>query len=582
MSNGHRGIKMDAMQRRDLFAHSRSGLGVLCVMSAFLFPFYESASRDALQQMFALAMLPIAAVLFGLSAIPLAATCVLAATVTLMALAPSAYWGGHIASIAALLLLTVACHLGANLQRHSARLQWLLVAISAAAVINAAEGLLQWFGLASNLWPWVIEPEARGRAFGVFRQPNLFATFLSIGVICTIWLVQLRRVSEAMAWFLLLGITYALTASGSRVGVLELGSLAAAGMVWSRQQRAVITRLMVGPLVMAGLATLTLPFAAKWHGFGFSSALNRAANAGQDLRLVLWSNVLDLIRDRPWTGWGWQEIAYGHYVTIFEHRSSEMVGNAHNLPLQIAVEFGVPVALAFFGLLGWGVCVGKPWRIDGAEEREGVVFESGRQFAWAMLLSVGIHSMLEFPLWYAGFLFLTGIAAGYLLPLGAIAKYSVNYRVWSPRIASVGAVLLIALSVVAWQQFAKVVLVSKTPFNVRQAKVDALAYATDAWLFRGYLDFVELGLIEVTPENASDVRIRAEKLLHLSAEPAVIRPLLLSLWYLGDTEAWRFHAERFCRAFPSTYQRWAKDNNTHPMFLEARGLSEPCRRLLDE
>ena len=52
------------------------------------------------------------------------------------------------------------------------------------------------------------------------------------------------------------------------------------------------------------------------------------------------------------------------------------------------------------------------------------------------------------------------------------------------------------------------------------------------------------------------MRQRTEKLLHFSAEPPVIVPLLASLKLLGDTSAIQFHAERFCRAFPAAYARW--------------------------
>ena len=82
----------------------------------------------------------------------------------------------------------------------------------------------------------------------------------------------------------------------------------------------------------------------------------------------------------------------------------------------------------------------------------------------------------------------------------------------------------------AWYQYAAVLPITKrlSPIigNSTRCCNNCNEYGTsDAWLFRELLDFAELGLVEVTPKNAMDVRKRAEKLLHFSAEPGVIQPL---------------------------------------------------------
>ncbi|NZA01899.1 O-antigen ligase family protein [Ottowia beijingensis] len=79
-------------------------------------------------------------------------------------------------------------------------------------------------------------------------------------------------------------------------------------------------------------------------------------------RLILWRNVLHLIGLKPWTGWGWGELDYAHYITLYEGaRFCHILDNAHNLPLHLAVELGVPVALAVCGLVAWLVWRGRPW-----------------------------------------------------------------------------------------------------------------------------------------------------------------------------------------------------------------------------
>lgn len=89
---------------------------------------------------------------------------------------------------------------------------------------------------------------------------------------------------------------------------------------------------------------------------------------------------------------------YAHYMTLFPgERFCVLLDNAHNLPLHLAVELGVPVAaLLCFAVLAW-VWKARPWSET----------DPARQLAWGILALVGLHSMLEFPLWYGPFQIVT-------------------------------------------------------------------------------------------------------------------------------------------------------------------------------
>ena len=112
-------------------------------------------------------------------------------------------------------------------------------------------------------------------------------------------------------------------------------------------------------------------------------------DVGCGSRRVLWSNVLHLISLKPWWGWGWEELDYAHFMTLYPgERFCDILDNAHNLPLHLAVELGVPVAAGLLALCLWGVWKGRPW----AEH------DRTRLWAWAMLSLIGVHSLLEYPL----------------------------------------------------------------------------------------------------------------------------------------------------------------------------------------
>lgn len=562
----------------DLLENSKNSLGLMCLAAAWLFPFSSGGSRDAMQQMFGLAMFGVASLLFGMTVIPLLSIALLATAILLIAVMPSNYIGGQMAGLAGITLLGVAMHVGAHLQRKPAQLAWLLFAIVIAAFVNALEGLLQLFGLVSGLWPWVVEPEKRGVAFGAFRQQNLFATFLCVGVVCVNWLVQARRLTEAMAWFLLVILVFAITASGSRSGGLELIALAMAGLLWRKQQSSVTTRLQVGPVFLYGLATVLLPIASAWHSISFVTGAARVADVSQDSRLILWRNAIALIRERPWTGWGWREMSYGHYMTLLERRRAESLDNAHNLFLQVAVEFGLPIAFGLMVTLLWLIYVGRPWRVALHSSQINQNNAFARQFAWSILMLIGIHSMVEFPLWFSSFLFLTGLAVGFLQHVSLASIERSKYGLWRTKLGLMGALFLIALACVAWNQYATVLQIYKAPFNDQTAQRAAIAKAeaSSIELFRGHVEFAAISQIKVTPENAPDVRQKAEKLLHFSAEPAVIRQLLESLFYLKDIDAFDFHAERFCRAFPVHFHHWVKEFAAKSTSLDVDKLPKGC------
>lgn len=551
---------------------ARYGLGMLCLITTWAHG-KGIAGQDYVQYITTLFLLSCAVLLFGAQSVLPKFVCAWYVALLIMLGADSTYLAAHIAGLAGLLLAGSAVHMGQHSRYPSTGLPWILTGITIAAVVNALEGLLQWFGLADALWQLMIVPGARGVAFGTFRQPNLFATFLNIGIIATLWLVHLRRLTQAMAWFLVFLQVFAVAASGSRTGSLEIVALALVGLWLARHQRAAITRLMLGAALFLAVAMVVLPVAAQLHGFGFATSVERAAGTGQDTRLLIWHNTLALISQHPWFGWGWREMAYAHYSTLITPKFHDLLNHAHNLPLQLAVEFGVPVALAFCATALWAIYKGQPWKRVITDNYGEASPESHRVFAWLILLDiVGLHSMLEFPLWYAGFLFLAGWATGYLLPPVPARWADSLYNRIAPRAVAAIAIGLIALTAVAWRQYADVIMMGSAPFNDRAAQREALKYGAHAELFRGYVDFSELNLTDVTPDNALAVRKKAEKLLHFSPEPAVIRPLLLSLWYLHDVDALRFHVQRFCQKYPSAFERWSADFADHPM-RAATGLT---------
>ena len=103
----------------------------------------------------------------------------------------------------------------------------------------------------------------------------------------------------------------------------------------------------------------------------------------------------------PWAGVGFGEFNFAWTLTPFPGRPVAFFDHTHNIVLQFAVELGVPLAALVLGLLCWSLLAA--WR---------AAQDSARRAALVMVLMILLHSLLEYPLWYAYFLLPAAFAFG--------------------------------------------------------------------------------------------------------------------------------------------------------------------------
>jgi len=341
----------------------------------------------------------------------------LALCLTVVAAASSAIRGLP-PSIAAGLIAVVLCAsivLVAGAEQsalgNSRAIEIFLGALLAAGSISAAIGCVQ---VINPDWPdgnWIARSGMVGRAVGNLRQPNHLGSLLLWALIALVALSGLGKLRKGVASALGLLLLLAVVLTGSRTGLLGVGVLAAWGALDRRLPRRNRLALMTAPLL---LAVLWLAIAA-WahvtgHAFGSEGRLSWGHGDISSSRFAIWSNAVEMIGNEPWTGVGFGEFNAAWTLTAFPDRPIAFFDHTHNLPLQLLVEMGLPLgALVIALLLVALVQAGKrAWACDGDE---GVV----RRAAFMVVLMIGVHSMLEYPLWYAYFLLPTAFAWGYAL-----------------------------------------------------------------------------------------------------------------------------------------------------------------------
>jgi hypothetical protein len=419
---------------------------------------------------------------------------------------------------------------------------WLL-----AAVISTAAALCQYFGIADVLAPWVNSSTVGGEAFANLRQRNQFATLTVMGMAALLfwWPAGLKRwhAVVAVAW---LAVGNAVTTS--RTGLLELVLLGALSGIWPgpRGQR---SRLWLTGLLSYVVAALALPWVLEaTTGVGASHLWSRVADSDAcGSRMVLWSNVLHLISLKPWLGWGWGELDFAHYATLYAGpRFCDILDNAHDLPLHLAVELGLPAAALICGGLGWAAVRAKPWR----------EIDPIRQMAWAVLGVLGVHSLLEYPLWYGPFQITLGLCLGLLCPVGSRPgrQPAAPLARWFAAILAAAA---LGLAVYAGWDYRRVSQVYLPPANRSpEWRDDPLSRVRDSWLFANQVRFAELTITPLTLENAAWAFETASALLHYSPEPRVVETLIESAVLLGRSDDALLQLARFRAAFPEAYATW--------------------------
>jgi O-antigen ligase len=437
-----------------------------------------------------------------------------------------------------------------------------------AGLISCAIGVLQYFGAAADFSPWINQPRY-GEAFANLRQRNQFATLTGIALAAFFWLIAQAREkhmtlpsaskSQVLLAFLAVGLLAVGNAiSSSRTGLFQLVLLCALYGLWGQWRHAAVRHLLLWAVLVYAVAAITMPVLAGLDLtlFGVFARLKQDDACGS--RMVLWSNVLHLIAQKPWLGWGWGELDYAHFITLYHGpRFCDILDNAHNLPLHLAVELGLPFALLVCGGFTWWVLRQKPWA-----ERDAT-----RQMAWAVIALILLHSMLEYPLWYGPFqiafglcVFLLWQSARPFSELKNIAKKASNWPLASILQAQ-AAIILIAFVVYAAWDYHRISQIYLLP-EARDAayRDNTLVKIRSSLLFADQVQFAELLVTPLTAANAAWMHSTAGQLLHYSPEPRVIEKLIESALLLNQLDDALAYVERYQAAFPKEHAAWAKKN----------------------
>ena len=307
------------------------------------------------------------------------------------------------------------------------------------AELNTVAGILQHFRWHTFLDSVITSKNAMA-IYGNMAQPNHYASYIAMGLVSLGLLrVHLRTWQTVL---LALPLLYVLVMSGSRSTWLYLLGMIALAFIWQLRDKSCRHLLNYSLLLLLGFGLMhwvvELPWMAGSSGVTTLQRLMTSDTHGS-IRLYLWHESWLIFTRFPFLGAGLGQFAWQHFQlgpVLHDQNILGLYNNAHNLIIQLAVEFGLAGVLILCGTLGM-------WLWSGRHTKATL----HHWWGYTLLAVLGLHSMLEYPLWYAYFM---GIAA---ILLGALDGSAFRLELRSLGRISVASIILLGLlSVVQLQQ----------------------------------------------------------------------------------------------------------------------------------
>ncbi|BBJ23307.1 PglL family O-oligosaccharyltransferase [Candidatus Nitrotoga sp. AM1P] len=421
------------------------------------------------------------------------------------------------------------------------------------AELNALAGILQHYRWHTFL-DAVVTVKISVAVYGNVAQPNHFANYITLGLI-SLGLLHMRGLLRVRYVALLaMPLLFVLVLSGSRSVWLYLLLMTGMAWLWQRSDKSCLPLLRYTLLLLLGFGLMHGVVQIPWleGAAGSITTMRRlfGEGTGGSIRLYLWREGWQIFTQFPLLGAGFGQFAWQHFQLGPVLQNTSIVGlynNAHSLVLQIAAEMGLAGLLILLGMLAM-------WLIQCGRSQRTVYHWWG----YALLGVLAIHSLLEYPLWYAYFL---GVAA---LTLGMLDTtiYRLKLRGMG-RLALVAILLLGAFSLVHMLQSYR---------NLEMLRGLGQGVSKDGYFWREnltvadvqtplgpYFDLFRSGRIKGVADYSADKRILNERVMSFAPISLVVYREALLMALSGEQAAAQLQMERAIWSYPDDFQAMCKE-----------------------
>ena len=419
------------------------------------------------------------------------------------------------------------------------------------AELNALIGVLQYYRWSTPLNS-VIVIKSSG-VIGNLAQPNHFANYVTLGLTALGLLYRQQMLKAGYVAVLVAPLLFVVTLSGSRSVWLYLLMMVGLALWMSQRDAQQRPLLRYSLLLMAGFGVMhlivKLPFmAGAVHSADSMQRLFGAADSG-GIRLYLWYESWQMFMQSPWLGVGFGQFAWHHFQLMPVLQPADNIqglyNNAHNLIFQIAAEAG------FAGLLVLFVSLGV-W-LHGMRR---ATLGTAHWWGYAALGVLAIHSLLEYPLWYAYFMAVAAIL------LGALDETHYHLELRKIGRISVAAILLLGLLTLiqlrsGYQQLRETLVIERVSGVDGAVKAfhrhrDGLISIHGGSLMTPYVEMFIVALSDVNAEHlGAKLEFNGRAMRFIPSHPVVYRQAFL-LAQNGQIEEAKQLLEQAIWSYPSS------------------------------
>ncbi|MDP1681954.1 MAG: Wzy polymerase domain-containing protein [Burkholderiales bacterium] len=473
------------------------------------------------------------------------------------------------------LMLWVGNQLGRELglARMATVLAWALLV---GAAISAALGLIQHFGLPTPLSS-IINQKMGGAVMANLGQPNHLANYLALGLASTMYLSGDGKLNRWVALGFGALLLFVLALTGSRSSWLYLSAFAILAWAWSRRSSA-------GPAMLKAALGMLLAFAVmQWlvqmpQMQGATGTITSAERlfelaSGVDVRLGLWREAVQIWLAHPFVGAGFGQFAWQHFMLSSESAIAQapaallpsplagaMYNHSHNLLAQIGAEFGGAGLLLLLAGAGYWLA--------------GSLRQPATKAGWwvaAVLAVLTIHSLLEYPLWYAPFL---GIAA---ILIGAADTHTLRLQLSGLMRAAFGLMLVLGwISLVgiadSYSQLEGLFRARQAPPSVQEIE-RVLQHVRHESMLTPYSDFAYAAGITPNRAQIEDQQLLNSAVMRFAPTQDVVYRQALLLSLQGEAAAAQGMLKRALAVYPGAAKNFLIE--TGQLEPEARRAVEP-------
>lgn len=240
---------------------------------------------------------------------------------------------------------------------------------------------------------------------GNIGQRNLLAHYLSWGILASAYLAHQKKLRYDIGWAVIAFQAIILGAVNSKtliIYMLAILVLLFIAKIRKKQlPKSLFKTIALTVVLVVVFQFITLPIINNLQDnltSHISSIERLNTNPGDSYRLTEWHKAWLIFLENPWFGNGWGSYAYQSFVISLDPRFTDnlyghgVFTHTHNIILNLLAETGLAGTMVILGGLGYLL---KPflyrnWQVE-------------MVFILAMLMITAVHSLLEFPLWYAHF-----------------------------------------------------------------------------------------------------------------------------------------------------------------------------------